>query len=77
MCGISVTRYTICGCVKNFISGSIVRCKYFRRKEDRCNGHLDAMRTVGHECGRCLKHSHFGNQPPPEIIMQREKRQEL
>jgi hypothetical protein len=77
MCGISATRFTTCGCVKDIINDSVVRCKYFRRRQNRCNGHLDTIQTVGHEGGRCVKHPQFGEQPSPEDIMQHQRRKEL
>lgn len=76
MCGISAIRYTTCGYVNILINESIVRCKYFRQQQNRCNGHLDTIRTVGHEGGRCVKHPQFGEQPSTEDIMQRQRRQE-
>lgn len=70
MCGVSSIRYTTCGCVKIIINDSIVRCKDFRRQQNRCKGHLDTIQTIRHEGGTCVKHPHLGEQPLPEDIMQ-------
>jgi hypothetical protein len=78
MCTIKATRYTTCGCVKDFIPRSIIRCRdYQLHKYTRCNGHLGSVQTVSHQGGVCARHPDVGEQLPPEMMVAAELGREM